>query len=130
VPLPEAPSPLPPAPPEAAVAPQATLLLAGPIAARANSEIIVSLTLPPTSVVTRATAELAYDAAQFEPVGATATQPGRLPLRVDGSASVRLRVLGSAGRGQVRVENAIGLDPNGAPAPIVAPAPLEITITP
>jgi hypothetical protein len=63
-------------------------------------------------------------------VGATASQPGRLPLRVDGSASVRLRVLGGSGRGQVRVENAIGLDPTGAPAPVIAPAPLEITITP
>jgi general secretion pathway protein D len=132
VPLPEAPSPLPvpPAGQEGAGAAQATLLLAGPIAARANSEIIVSLTLPPTGSITRATAELAYDAAQFEPVGATASQPGRLPLRVDGSASVRMRVLGTAGRGQVRVENAVGLDPNGAPAPVVAPAPLEITITP
>jgi general secretion pathway protein D len=130
VPLPETPSPLPAAPPEGAGGPQATLLLAGPIAARANSEIIVSLTLPPTGAVTRATAELAYDAAQFEPVGATASQPGRLPLRVDGSASVRLRVLGGSGRGQVRVENAIGLDPTGAPAPVIAPAPLEITITP
>jgi general secretion pathway protein D len=132
VPLPEVPSPLPvpAAPQDAAVAAQATLLLAGPIAARANSEIIVSLTLPPTSSVTRATAELAYDAAQFEPVGATASQPGRLPLRVDGSASVRLRVLGAAGRGQVRVENVVGLDPSGAPTPIIAPAPLEITITP
>jgi hypothetical protein len=53
-----------------------------------------------------------------------------LPLRVDGSASVRLRVLGAAGRGQVRVENVVGLDPSGAPTPIIAPAPLEITITP
>jgi general secretion pathway protein D len=131
VPLPESTLPLPaPVAPEGAGAAQATLLLAGPIAARANSEIIVSLTLPPTGSVTRATAELAYDAAQFEPVGATASQPGRLPLRVDGSASVRLRVLGAAGRGQVRVENAVGLDPSGAPAPVVAPAPLEITITP
>jgi hypothetical protein len=28
------------------------------------------------------------------------------------------------------VENAVGIDQNGAPAPVVAPAPLEITITP
>jgi general secretion pathway protein D len=108
----------------------ATLLLAGPIAARANSEIIVSLTLPPVGTVTRATAELTYDAAQFEPVGAAAIQPGRVPIRIDGSASVRFKVLGGSGRAQVRVENAVGVDPNGAPAPVVAPAPLEITITP
>jgi len=127
--IPELPLPVPQAQPQPGAAP-ATLLLAGPIAARANSEIIVSLTLPPVGTVTRATAELAYDAAQFEPVGAAATQPGRVPIRIDGSASVRFKVLGGSGRGQVRVENAVGLDQNGAPAPVVAPAPLEITITP
>jgi general secretion pathway protein D len=126
--VPELP-PVPQVPAQPGGAP-ATLLLAGPIAARANSEIIVSLTLPPVGTVTRATAELAYDAAQFEPVGATATQPGRLPIRIEGSASVRFKVLGAGGRGQVRVENAVGLDQSGAPAPVAAPAPLEITITP
>jgi general secretion pathway protein D len=127
--IPEPPLPVAQPLPQPGAAP-ATLLLAGPIAARTNSEIIVSLTLPPIGTVTRATAELAYDAAQFEPVGAAATQPGRVPIRIDGSASLRFRVLGAGGRGQLRVENAVGLDQNGAPAPVVAPAPLEITITP
>jgi general secretion pathway protein D len=133
LPPPGAAEPLPvPSPPSIAQAgaPVATLLLAGPIAARVNSEIIVSLTLPPSGQVTRATAELGYDPGQLEPVGATASQPGRLPVRVDGSASVRFKVLGGAGRAQVRVENALGIDQAGGASPVAVPAPLDITITP
>jgi general secretion pathway protein D len=115
----------------AAAAPgAAALLLAAPLAARAGAEVLISLALAPGSAATRATAELAYDPLQLEPVGAPTSSPGRVPVRIDGSAAVRFRVLLAAGRAQVRVENAVGADNTGASVPVSAPAPVDITITP
>jgi general secretion pathway protein D len=106
------------------------LLLAAPLAARAGAEVLISLALAPGGAATRATAELAYDPLQLEPVGAATSSPGRVPIRIDGSAAVRFRVLLSAGRAQVRVENAVGADKTGGSVPVSAPAPVDITITP
>jgi general secretion pathway protein D len=115
----------------AAAAPTAgALLLAAPLAARSGAEVLVSLALAPGSSATRATAELVYDPLQLEPVGAATSSPGRIPVRVDGSAAVRFRVLLSAGRAQVRVESAEGQDSGGGSVPVNVPAPVDITITP
>ena len=115
----------------AAAAPgAAALLLAAPLAARAGAEVLISLALAPGSPATRATAELAYDPLQLEPVGVPTSSPGRVPVRIDGSAAVRFRVLLAAGRAQVRVENAVGADNTGASVPVSVPGPVDITITP
>jgi len=106
------------------------LLLSAPLAARSGSDIVVSLSLAPGGGATRATAELAYDPQQLEAVGAPTSTPGRVPLRVDGSAAIRFRVLTTAGRAQVRVENVVGLDPAGTTIPVQGPGPVDITITP
>jgi general secretion pathway protein D len=106
------------------------LLLSAPLAARSGAEIVVSLTLAPGSGAVRATAEVAYDPQQLEAVGAPASAPGRLPLRVDGTAAVRFKVLTTAGRAQVRVDNVVGVDPAGGTVPVQGPGPVDITITP
>jgi len=106
------------------------LLLSAPLAARSGAEIVVSLTLAPGSGAVRATAEVAYDPQQLEAVGAPASAPGRVPLRVDGTAAVRFKVLTTAGRAQVRVDNVVGVDPAGGTVPVQGPGPVDITITP
>jgi general secretion pathway protein D len=122
------------APPRVAAAPPAagvaSLLLAAPLAARADSEVLVSLALAPGSAAIRATAELVYDPLQLQPVGAPSSAPGRVPVRIDGSAVMRFKVLLSAGRAQVRIENATGVDNAGGGVPVNVPAPVDITITP
>ncbi len=112
-----------------AAAQPSTLLMAAPIAARSGSDIAVSLSLAPGGAATRATAELAYDPLQLEPVGGATSSPGRLPIRIDGSTAVRFRLLIAAGRAQVRVENLVGLDQAGNPVPVAAPGSVEIAVT-
>jgi general secretion pathway protein D len=112
-----------------AAAQLSSLLMAAPIAARSGSDIAVSLSLTPGGAATRATAELAYDPLQLEPVGGATSSPGRLPIRVDGSVAVRFRLLLAAGRAQVRVENVVGVDQNGNTVPVAAPGPVEIAVT-
>lgn len=56
--------------------------------------------------------------------------PGRLPLKVDGTASVRFKVVGKQGQTQLRAEQVIGLDAAGGSLPLLAPAPVDVTITP
>jgi general secretion pathway protein D len=112
-----------------AVAQPSSLLMAAPIAARSGSDIAVSLSLTPGGGASRATAELAYDPLQLEPVGGATSSPGRLPVRIDGSVAVRFRLLLAAGRAQVRVENVVGLDQNGNTVPVAAPGPVEIAVT-
>jgi general secretion pathway protein D len=111
-----------------AAGPPSSLLVAAPLAARSGSDIAVSLSLTPGAVAIRATAELAYDPMQLEPVGATAPTPGRLPVRIEGSAAVRFRVLLAGGRAQVRVENVVGLDAGGNSVPVVAPGAVEVAV--
>jgi general secretion pathway protein D len=118
------------APPGAGAAPIGSLLLAAPLAARSGAEVLVSLALAPGSIAQRATAELVYDPLQLEPVGAPASSAGRIPLQVEGSAALRFRILASAGRVQVRIENAAGLDSGGNSVPLNVPGPVDITITP
>jgi general secretion pathway protein D len=122
------------APPRVAAAPPTTgvasLLLAAPLAARTGSEVLVSLALAPGSAAIRATAELVYDPLQLEAVGAPSSAPGRVPVRIDGSAVMRFKVLLSAGRAQVRIDNATGVDNAGGGVPVNVPAPVDITITP
>jgi hypothetical protein len=108
----------------------AQMLLAGPLAARSATDILVSLTIASGGPVNRATAEVVYDPLQLEAVGADASTPGRLPVRIEGSAVVRFRVRSAAGLVQVRVENIVGVDPAGAAVAVVPPQPLDITITP
>jgi hypothetical protein len=103
--------------------------MAAPIAARSGSDIAVSLSLTPGGGASRATAELAYDPLQLEPVGGATSSPGRLPVRIDGSVAVRFRLLLAAGRAQVRVENVVGVDQNGNTVPVAAPGPVEIAVT-
>jgi hypothetical protein len=91
---------------------------------------MVSLGLPPGTPAVSARLELTYDPTRLEPVGAAVSAPGRLPVKVDGSASVRFKVIGQQGRTQVRTENVVGLDAAGSPTPLQAPAAMDMTITP
>ncbi|HEU5284818.1 MAG TPA: secretin N-terminal domain-containing protein [Burkholderiales bacterium] len=111
-----------------AAAQPSSLLMAAPIAARSGSDIAVSLSLTAGGTASRATAELAYDPLQLEPVGAATSSPGRLPVRIDGSTAVRFRLLLAAGRAQVRVENVVGIDASGNTVPVAAPGPVEIAV--
>ena len=104
------------------------LLMAAPLSARAGSDIVVSLSLAPGGGAAKATAELAYDPLQLEAVGSPVSTPGRVPIRIDGSAAVRFRVLLAGGRAQVRVENVAGQDRSGATVPVSAPGPVEISV--
>jgi len=106
------------------------LLLSAPLAARAGTEIIVSLSLAPGGGAVRATADIGYDPQSLEPVGAPTSSPGRLGLRIEGSAAVRFKVLTTAGRAQVRVDNVVGVDPAGTTVPVQGPGPVDIAITP
>jgi general secretion pathway protein D len=105
-----------------------TLLMAAPLSARSGSDIVVSLSLAPGGAAQRATADLSYDPLQLEAVGAPVASPGRVPIRIEGSAAVRFRVLVAGGRAQVRVENVQGQDRNGGGVPVNAPGPVEITV--
>ena len=124
------PGPVPGEEPDAAVAAAqlSSLLMAAPIAARSGSDIAVSLSLTAGGVASRATADLAYDPLQLEPVGAATSSPGRLPVRIEGSTAVRFRLLLAAGRAQVRVENVVGIDASGNTVPVAAPGPVEIAV--
>ena len=106
------------------------LLLAAPLTARGGAEVLISLALAPGSAAARATAELVYDPLQLEPVGAATSSPGRVPIRIDGSAAVRFKVLLTGGRAQVRVDNAVGVDAAGGSVAVNVPAPVDITIAP
>lgn len=105
-----------------------TLLMAAPPSARGGSDIIVSLSLPPGGAAQRASAELVYDPLQLEAVGVPGASPGRVPLRIDGSAAVRFRVLLAGGRAQLRAENVLGTDAGGNAVAVTAPGPIEISI--
>ena len=127
-------APLPGAPAaaqEAALAePMPALLMAAPLAAKTGNEFLVSVGLPPGTAAVSARLELAFDPTQLEPIGAAVSAPGRLPLKVDGSASVRFKAVAQQGRAQLRAEQVVGLDAAGATLPMLAPAPIDITITP
>jgi hypothetical protein len=43
---------------------------------------------------------------------------------------VRFKVVAQQGRAQLRAEQVVGLDAGGGSLPMLAPAPVEITITP
>jgi hypothetical protein len=105
-----------------------SLLVAAPLAARSGSDIAISLSLTPGGAAVRATAELGYDPLQLEPVGAVTSAAGRLPVRIEGSAAVRFRVLLAGGRAQVRVENVVGLDNTGGTVPVATPGAVEISV--
>jgi hypothetical protein len=91
---------------------------------------MVSLGLPPGTPAVSARLELTYDPSRLEPVGAAVSSPGRLPVKVDGSASVRFKVIGQQGRTQLRTENIVGLDAAGNATPLQSPQPMDMTITP
>jgi general secretion pathway protein D len=114
----------------APVEPVPGLLMAAPLAAKTGNEFVVSVGLPPGTAAVSARLELAFDPAQLEPIGVAVSAPGRLPLKVDGSASVRFKVVTQQGQAQLRAEQVVGLDASGAPLPMLAPAPVDITITP
>ncbi|MEO8626858.1 MAG: hypothetical protein ABI612_01985, partial [Betaproteobacteria bacterium] len=121
-----------PAPTSDATASESTpsLLIAAPLAARSGSEVLVSIGIPPGTPAVSARMELSYDPSQLEPLGAAVSAPGRLPLKVDGSAAVRFKVLAPQGRAQLRIDGLAGTDVAGAPIAIAAPAPIDVTITP
>jgi general secretion pathway protein D len=124
----EAAMPPPEGPSDASASMPSSLLLAAPLGARAGSEILVSMSLAPGGSATRATAEMGYDPLQLEPVGAAASTPGRLPVRIDGSAAVRFRVLLSAGRAQIRLDNVVGVNEQGETVSVAVPGPVDITV--
>jgi len=106
----------------------ANLIMAAPSSARGGSDVVVSLSLPPGGPAQRATAELVYDPLQLEAVGVAGATPGRVPVRVEGSSAVRFRVLLAGGRAQLRAENVVGIDAQGSPVSIAAPAAVEISV--
>ncbi len=128
---PAIPTPAPPGTQEVApVEPAPGLLMAAPLAAKTGNEFMVSVGLPPGTAAVSARLELAFDPSQLEPLGVAVSAPGRLPLKVEGSASVRFKVLAQRGQAQLRAEQVVGLDASGGSLPMLAPAPVEITITP
>jgi len=130
---PAAPQPGVPGPGQEAVPaaePMPALLMAAPLAAKTGNEFLVSVGLPPGTAAVGARVELAFDPTQLEPIGAAVSAPGRLPLKVEGSASVRFKVVAPQGRAQLRAEQVVGIDAAGASVPMLAPAPVDITITP
>ncbi|MCC7549129.1 MAG: general secretion pathway protein GspD [Burkholderiales bacterium] len=104
------------------------LMIAAPPSARGGSDIVVSLSLPPGGAAQHASAELVYDPLQLEVVGGSGAAPGRVPVRIDGSAAVRFRVLLAGGRAQLRAENVSATDAGGNPVAVSAPGPIEITV--
>jgi hypothetical protein len=102
--------------------------MAAPLSARSGSDVVVSLSLSPGGVASRATAELAYDPLQLEALGVPAASPGRVPVRIEGSAAVRFRVLVAGGRAQVRIENVTGFDRSGGSVPVSSPGAVEIAV--
>ena len=131
-PVPGAPGAGGPQPQEATPGSEAApaLLVAAPLAAKSGQDVMVSLGLPPGTPAVSARLELTYDPTRLEPVGAAVSAPGRLPVKVDGSASVRFKVIGQPGRTQVRTENVVGLDAAGNATPLQAPQAMDMTITP
>lgn len=107
-----------------------SLLIAAPLAAKTGTEVLVSIGIPPGTSAVGARLDMSYDPSQLEPVGAAVSSPGRLPLKVDGSAAVRFKILTQQGRAQIRVENVVGVDASGTPMLLAPPAPLDVTITP
>jgi hypothetical protein len=106
------------------------LLMAAPLAAKTGNEFLVSVGLPPGTAAVSARLELAFDPTQLQPIGVAVSAPGRLPLKVDGTASVRFKVVAQQGQAQLRAEQVVGLDAAGGNLPMLPPAPIDITITP
>jgi general secretion pathway protein D len=129
---PTAPGPAVAGPGQEATAPEPLpgLLMAAPLAAKTGNEFLISVGLPPGTPAVSARLELVYDPAQLEPLGAAVSAPGRLPLKVEGTASVRFKVVAQQGRAQLRAEQVVGLDAAGGSLPMLPPAPVDITITP
>jgi general secretion pathway protein D len=123
---PAAPSPTPEAPVEAPPG----LLIAVPLAAKTGTELLVSLGVPPGTSAVGARVELAFDPSQLQPVGVAPSAPGRVPVKVEGAASVRFKVVAPPGTVQVRAENVVGVDAAGGNVPMQPPAPVDITVTP
>src|SRR5262249_31187417 len=69
------------------------LLIAVPRAAKTGTELLVSLGVPPGTAAVGARVDLAFDPSQLQPVGVAPSAPGRLPVKVEGAASVRFKVV-------------------------------------
>lgn len=104
------------------------LLMAAPLSARSGTDIVVSLSLPPGGAATKATAELVYDPLQLEPTNISPSGPGRVSVRIEGTASARFRVLLAGGRAQVRAENIAGQSDAGEAVNVSGPGPVEISV--
>ncbi|HXX12814.1 MAG TPA: secretin N-terminal domain-containing protein [Burkholderiales bacterium] len=126
-----APTPAAPGPgPEAPAEPVPGLLIAVPLAAKTGTELLVSLGVPPGTSAVGARVELAFDPSQLQPLGVAPSAPGRVPVKVEGAASVRFKVVAAPGTVQVRAENVVGIDAGGGNVPMQPPAPVDITVTP
>jgi len=90
----------------------------------------VSLGVPPGTSAVGARVELAFDPSQLQPVGVAPSAPGRVPVKVEGAASVRFKVVAPPGTVQVRAENVVGVDAAGGNVPMQPPAPVDITVIP
>jgi general secretion pathway protein D len=106
------------------------LQLSAPAQVQAGSEFAVAISVPP-STPGSVRFDLVYDSSKLQAIGAEGT-PGRAQLAVSGTATVRFRALeGQSGSTQVSIGNISAAAGGAADAPqLVAPAPVEINITP
>ena len=117
------------APPAGAPGAQ-TLLLSAPLQAAAGSDFAVSVSVP-TGTSGAVQVDLLYDPGKLAAVGVQGA-PGRVPLAVSGTASVRFHALeGQSGPAQIAVGSiAGGAGAAGEPLQLTAPAPVTVNITP
>ncbi|HZP92632.1 MAG TPA: tetratricopeptide repeat protein [Burkholderiales bacterium] len=138
LPIQQPPRPQPPVPGQApgvqappAGAPGAqTLLLSAPLQAPAGSDFAVAVSVP-TGTTGAVQVDLLYDPGKLAAVGAQGS-PGRVPLEVSGTASVRFHALpGQSGPAQISIGSISGgAGPAGEPVQLTAPAPVTVNITP
>jgi hypothetical protein len=108
------------------IAGTAALLLSAPLQAQAGREFAVAISVPPDRSGS-AQLDLFYDRTRLQPVGVPTDNAGQLPLTVSGTVTVRFKALeGRSGPAQLSVGNVSA--PDGAP--LVAPPPLTVNVTP
>jgi hypothetical protein len=106
------------------------LLLSAPLQAPAGSDFAVAVSVP-TGTTGSVQVDLLYDPGKLAAVGAQGA-PGRAPLAVSGTASLRFHALeGQSGPAQISIGSISGgTGPAGEPVQLTAPAPVTVNITP
>ena len=118
---------------QAGVAPPAgvqALMLSGPPQVQMGREFAVAISVPP-GASGGVRLEVLYDSSKLQALGLEG-MPGRLPLAVSGTATVRFRAIeGKSGPTQVSIGNISPAPGGGANAvQFSAPAPIAINVTP